>query len=79
MYCVHNVFLRILCKKNFSDRWISGADSVHTSNTRDHASSEQHNHTIALLQKEAALAAGQNLTSSTPIVVALNVLPKDKG
>ena len=31
---------QILCKQNFSDRWISGADSVRTSNIRDHASSE---------------------------------------
>lgn len=69
---------RILCKRNFSDRWISGADSVRTSNIRDHASSEQHGHAMVLLQKKAASAAGQSLTSSAPIVVALNSLPEDE-
>jgi len=53
---------QILCKRNFSDQWIARADSVRTSNIRDHASSEQHNHAMALLQRE--LGTGQSLTST---------------
>ena len=41
----------ILCKRNFSDQWISGADSVRISNICDHPSSNQHSHAMALLQK----------------------------
>ena len=67
---------QILCKRNFSDRWIAGADSVRTSNIRDHASSEQHNHAMALLQRE--LGTGQNLTSTAPIVVALTSLSEEE-
>ena len=37
----------ILHKRNFSDNWISGANSVRTRNIRDHASSEQHIHVMA--------------------------------
>ena len=55
---------QILRKRNFSNRWIDGADSVCTSNIRDHASSEQHSHAMALLQREAATE--QSSTSSAP-------------
>ena len=61
---------QILCKRNFSDRWITGAKSVRTSNIRDHASSEQHSYAMALLQREEAAVTGQNSTSTAPIVVA---------
>jgi len=44
-------------------------DSVRTSNIRDHASSEQHNHAMALLRRE--LGTGQSLTSTAPIVVTI--------
>jgi len=69
---------RILSRRNFSDRWISGAESVRTSNIRDHASCEQHNYAMVLLHKETAAATGQSLTSSAPIVVALNNLSEDE-
>lgn len=68
----------ILYKRNFSDQWISSADSVCTSNICDHATSKQHSDTMTLLQKEAASAAGQSLALSGPIVVALNSLPEDE-
>jgi len=67
---------QILCKRNFSDRWIAGADSVCTSNIRDHASSEQHHHAMALLQRE--LQTGKSLTSTASIVVALTSLSEDE-
>ena len=45
----------IIHKKNFSDRWVTGgADSIHTSNIRDHATSKQHSHAMSLLSKEQA-------------------------
>ena len=62
----------ILHKRNFSDNWISGANSVRTSNIRDHASSEQHIHAMALLAKEHALTTGQSLVANALIAVALN-------
>ena len=70
--------LHILCKRNFSDQWISGAESVCTSNIRDHASSEQQNHAMALLQREIAAATGQSSTSNAPIVVVLTSLCEDE-
>ena len=53
-------------------------DSVRTSNIRDHANSEQHNHVMSLLQREAAAAAGQSSTSNAPIVVVLTSLFRDE-
>jgi hypothetical protein len=35
---------RIVGRKNFSDKWVSGADSVRTTNLLDHAKSDQHVH-----------------------------------
>ena len=44
--------------RNFSERWIVGADSVHASNVKDHAQSDQHAHALLLLKKEQGRAAG---------------------
>jgi len=57
---------QILCKRNFSDWWIAGVDSVRTSNIRDHASSELHNHAMAYLcitrsNEVASFTASSNL------------------
>ena len=38
-------------RRNYSDKWISGADSVRTSNIRDHAKTDQHKHAMMLLKK----------------------------
>ena len=45
---------KIRGKKNFSDKWISGADSVCTSNVRDHARNDQHAHAIYVAVEETA-------------------------
>ena len=45
-------------RRNFSDRWIGGADSVRTSDVKDHAQSDQHTHAMLLLKKEQRRAAG---------------------
>ena len=40
----------LIRKRNFSDRWITGgADSIRTSNIRDHAISEQHSHAVIII------------------------------
>ena len=49
---------RIRGSKNFSDKWIVGADSVRVSNVRDHVQSDQHAHAMMLLKKQRAKSAG---------------------
>ena len=66
---------RIMHRRNFSDRWIVGADSVRTSNIRDHAHSEQHDHAMSLLKQESAKAEGKSCYSYAPIAMALSTLP----
>jgi len=68
----------IAYKRNFSDKWIIGAESIRTSNIRDHATSEQHSHAMNLLSKEQAAASGQSIVASAPIVVALNTMSSDE-
>ena len=65
---------RIRSRKNFSDKWIIGADSVRISNVRDHAQNNQHVHAMSLLKKRNAEGAGLDLLSSTPIARAFNRL-----
>ena len=65
---------RILSRRNFSDRWISGAESIRTSNIRDHAQSEQHVHAMSLFNEEIQRGKGVSVTAAAPIVVALNTL-----
>ena len=38
--------------RNFSERWIIDANSVHASNVKDHVQSDQHTHAMMLLKKE---------------------------
>ena len=44
--------VKIVSRRNFSNRWIVGADSVRTSNIRDHARADQHTHAMNLVKKE---------------------------
>ena len=48
---------RIESRRNFSERWIVGAESVRNRNIRDHARSDQHIHAINLLKREQAMAS----------------------
>ena len=41
---------RIRGSRNFSDKWIVGADSVRLSNVRDHAQNNQHLRAMSLLR-----------------------------
>ena len=69
---------RLKTDRNFNDSWIVGAKSVKTSNIRDHAQSDQHKHSMALLQKQQAAVEGKDLTSCAPIAMALTSLADDK-
>ena len=65
-------------RRNFNDRWIVGADSVRTSNVKDHAQSDQHTHAMQLLKKEQGRAAGLGAASYAPIAQALSKLPAEE-
>ena len=62
---------RIEHRRNFSKRWIIGADSVRTSNIRDHSHAKQHVLAMMLQKKEHAISSG----ASFPIAQALSKLP----
>ena len=64
----------ILHKRNFSNSWLLGADSIRTSNMRDHTHSKQHVHAINLLEKERASDARQSLLANAPIALVLNTM-----
>ena len=59
-------------RRNYSDKWISGANSVRTSNIRDHSRSDQHAHAMLLLRKSQAQARGLDATAYAPIAKALH-------
>ena len=65
---------RIRGRRNFSDKWICGADSIRTSNVRDHARNDMHSHAMSLLQKERADASGLSISSYAPIAMAFDKL-----
>ena len=57
-------------RKNFSSKWIAGADLVRISNVRDHAHNDQHTHAMSLLKKQRALSAHLVPSSYAPIAQA---------
>ena len=65
-------------RRNFNDRWIVSADSVRTSNVKDHTQSDQYTHAMQLLKKEQGRAAGLGATSHAPIAQALSKVPADE-
>ena len=54
-----------------------GADSIRTSNFKDHATTDQHTHATLLSKKEQAEAAGQGPSSYAPVAKALHHLSED--
>ena len=68
---------KIAGRRNYSNKWIVGADSVRTSNIKDHAGTDQHAHAMMLLKKEHAQSSGLSPSSYAPIAKALTVLPED--
>ena len=69
---------RIRGRRNFSENWIVGADSVCTSNIRDHDRNDQHTHAMSLLNKQRAESLGLGPASYVPIAKALNKLSEDE-
>ena len=69
---------RIRGRKNFSDKWIVGADSVRVSNVCDHAQNDQHTHAMSLLKKHRAESAGLGPSSYAPIAQAFNKLSDEE-
>ena len=68
---------KIAGRRNYSDKWIVGADCVHTSNIKDHAKTDQHQHAMTLLKKERAVSKGQGPLSYARIAQVLHELPED--
>ena len=62
----------IATRRNFSEKWLLGAESVRTSNIRDHAKADQHTHAMTLLKREHARMSGSDPTAYAPIARALN-------
>jgi len=65
---------KIQSSGNFSDKWISGANSLHTSKIRDHLKTNQHGQAIALLAKEYATARGDDPSTYASILQAMLTL-----
>ena len=54
-------------RKNYSEKWVTGAESVRTTNVTDHAKSDQHVHAMSLHRKELAHQRGASVASYVPI------------
>ena len=61
---------KIKSRKNFSSKWITGADPVRISNVCDHALNDQHTHEMSLLKKQRTLSAGLGPSTYAPIAQA---------
>ena len=69
---------KIRGRKNFSEKWIVGADSVRVSNVYDHAKNEQPTHAMSFLKKHRSESTGLGPLSYAPIAQALSKLSEDK-
>ena len=69
---------RIESSRNFNDKWIVGAESLRTSNIRDHGKNNQHVLAMSLLEKEHATSHGEGPSTYAPIVQALTRLPENE-
>ena len=65
---------RIMGRRNYSNSWIVGAESIRTSNIRDHTKSDQHCHAMSLRLREQATARGECSSSYAPIAAALTTM-----
>ena len=69
---------RIRGSKNFSNKWIVGADSVRVSNVCDHVKSDQHAHAMMLLKKQHAKSAGLRPSAYAPIAQVFITLSNEE-
>ena len=58
--------------RNFSYKWIDGADSIRTSNIKDHTQSQQHINAMQLFSREHAKE--KSLSIHLPIIESLHTL-----
>ena len=65
-------------RRNYNERCITGADSLRTTNIRDHAHSYQHRNAMSFLQRENAALREESISSFAPIDAALNTLGDDE-
>ena len=78
-YRMHCKYInRIVGHKNFSDKWVSGADSVRTTNVPDHANSDQHVHAMNPHRREQPQAESVRVASYNTIVWSLNTMSEDE-
>ena len=69
---------RIESRRNYSDKWLVGAESVQTSNIRDHAHSDQHVYAMSLLYKESLPSiANPGEPSNSNVCTMLQTLSED--
>ena len=68
---------KITGRRNYSDKWVIGADSVRSSNIKDHARTDQHAHAMLLLKKEHAVSTGLGPSSYAPIAKSFSALSDD--
>ena len=67
---------KIETRRNYSDAYIYGAESLRTSGIRDHAKSDQHVYAMALHKQEQAKSSGLSVTMP-PVVELLTKIDKD--
>ena len=63
--------------RNFSERWITGAESVHNSNIRDHARLTNMNVLMNLLKREQAIGSNALTSLYAPIAKALSTISEN--
>lgn len=69
---------RIEHRRNYSNKWLVGAESIRTSNIRDHARSDQHLYAMALHCKEpSGSVANAGGPSSSTVYTMLQRLSED--
>ena len=68
---------KIESRRNYSNKWVIGADSVRSSNIKDHSSSDQHQHAMMLLKKSHAQSQGLDVSTYAPIAEAFSEVPAD--
>ena len=64
-------------RRNYSDKWVVGAESVRTSNIKDHAKTDQHQHAMMLWKKQQATAKGLGPPAYSPLARFLSEIPED--
>ena len=69
---------RITGIRNFSNKWIVGADCLRTSNIRDHSKSDQHIAAMNLHRRDFGKDQGISVVEFAPIAKNLHTLPEDE-